>query len=151
MNTGIIVILSVIFGVACLLIVLKFIFSSVRRKLEAAIQEKFDKQDIIGATTNANFFGEKSKKGRQIRGNGALVLTKDKLYFLRAVPEKEYVIPLKSIANISMPKSFNGKSILSPLLCIHYRVDEGEDAIAWAIKDPKRWKEVIEKLISENR
>lgn len=146
MHTGIIIAVSVLFGLACLLLVLKIVFSSVRKKLEREIEQKFNRADILAATTKANFFGVKSKRGRQIRGNGALVLTKEKLYFLRAVPEKEYVIPVNSIAKITMPLFFNGKSIFYPLLCVHYEGDNGEDEIAWAIKNPKQWKEAIENL-----
>jgi hypothetical protein len=148
---GIIIALSVLFGLACLLLILKIVFSSVCKKLEREIEQRFNKQDILGATTKANFFGVKSKRGRQIRGNGALVLTKDKLYFLRAVPEKEYVIPVDSIVKVSMPLFFNGKSVFYPLLCVHYMGDNGEDEMAWAIKNPKQWKEAIENLKESRR
>ncbi|MDA3790895.1 MAG: hypothetical protein PF503_20665, partial [Desulfobacula sp.] len=98
--------------------------------------------------TRANFFGEKSKGGKQIRGNGAIVLTKDQLFFIRAMPFKEYIIPIESINRVSMPNSFNGKSVFSKLLCVHYNVEGIEDSIAWAIKNPVKWKESIESLLS---
>jgi hypothetical protein len=133
-----------------LLLALNFVFKSVRNKLDRHIQERFDTKDIIGATTRANFFGRRSKGGFQIRGNGALVLTEEQVCFIRAVPLKEYCIPIKSIEQVSMPSSFNGKSVFSKLLCIHYTVDGMEDSIAWAIKHPVKWKESIEILISRH-
>ena len=138
-------------GILLLFLVFRTVLSSVRKKLETAVRERFHKKDIIGATLRANFFGEKSKGGKQVRGNGALILTKDILCFIRAVPEKEFVIPVGSIKEISLPKAFNGKSVLAPLLCVHYTDDDREDAMAWAIKEPDKWKKVIEAVVAENR
>ncbi len=143
--------ISVIFGVLFLFVLLKLLFSYTRKKLENHILKKFDKNDILGATTDANFFGEQSKGAKQLRGNGALILTKDQLYFARAVPFKEYTIPLKSVSKVSLPNSFNGRSILSTLLCIQYKTGSESDAIAWAVKDPGSWKKAIEKLRTDAR
>lgn len=151
METQFIVAISVSSGILCLFFVLSVVFKSVRKKLERYIQERFDKNEIIGATTRANFFGEKSKGGKQIRGNGALVLTKDQLVFIRAMPFKEYIVPIKSIKRVSMPNSFNGKSVFSKLLCVHYVVEGVEDSIAWVIKNPEKWQESIEALLLPDR
>lgn len=151
METQFIIAISVISGVSCLFLILNSIFKSVRNKLDKYIQKKFDKKEIIGATTRANFFGKKSKGGKQIRGNGAIVLTRNQLFFIRAMPFKEYIIPIKSINRVSMPNSFNGKSVFSKLLCVHYNVEGVEDSIAWAIKNPVKWKKSIESLISYDR
>jgi hypothetical protein len=140
--------ISVILGVGILLTAIKLIFSYIRKRLETYIQTNFDKDNIIGATTNANFFGKKSKGGKQIRGNGAFVLTTDEISFIRALPFKEYKIPVKSITEVSLPNAFNGKSVFSKLLCIQYETSSGSDKIAWAIKNPEFWKETIEKLVT---
>jgi len=143
-----IIIFLVVSGGLSLCLILNLIFKSVRGNLEKHIQEKFETKDIIGATTRANFFGIKSKGVKQVRGNGAMVLTKDRLWFIRAVPLKEYEIPVNSIKRVSLPRSFNGKSVFAKLLCIHYEHNGVEDSIAWAIKNPLRWKESIEELIA---
>jgi hypothetical protein len=147
METGYIVAISVISGVFSLLLGLYLVFKSIRRKLEKYIQDRFDMNKIIGATTKANFFGLKSKGAKQIRGNGAIVLTRDQLFFIRALPFKEYKIPIKAINSVSMPKSFNGKSVFTELLCVHYNVDGIEDSIAWAVDNPVKWKESIENRV----
>jgi hypothetical protein len=151
METKSIIIISVISGSFFLLLVLNSIFKSVRKKLERYIQENFEKKDVIGATTRANFFGVKSKGGKQIRGNGAIVLTKDQLFFIRAMPFKESIIPVNSIGQVSLPKIFNGKSAFSKLLCIHYNIDGVEDSIAWSIRNPEKWKASIEGLMLNRR
>jgi hypothetical protein len=74
-----IVALSVISGVLTLFFILGFVYKSVRNKLDSYINEKFDKNEIVVATTRAQFFGEESKGSKQIRGNGAIVLTKDQM------------------------------------------------------------------------
>jgi hypothetical protein len=140
-------VLSISAGVLGLLILLNIIMAATRKKMEQAILQKFNKEDLLAANPRANFFGMKSKGGRQIRGNGALVLTKNELYFLRACPEMEYRIPIEKITGVSLPKSFNGKSIFYPLLCITYQADNGEDAMAWAVREPKKWKAAIEELV----
>ncbi|MBW1719980.1 MAG: hypothetical protein JRJ43_10555 [Deltaproteobacteria bacterium] len=148
MNTGLIVTVSIILGLLFLLVILGMVYSRIRRNLGKIVQERFNKEELIGVTTRANFLGIKSRGGAQIRGNGAIVLTSDAIFFIRAVPKKEYKIPISSIRNVSMPRSFNGKSVLAPLLCVNYDTEYGEDSIAWALKDAKKWKEAIEKMIT---
>ncbi len=151
MSTGLIIAVSILFGLTALLFVLGRVYSNVRRDLEDTITEYFKKEEILGATTRANFLGVRSKGGAQWRGNGALVLTSDVLFFLRAVPKKEYRIPIRAITSLSMPKSFNGKSVLAPLLCVNYHADEGEESIAWALRNPEKWKAAIEARISHGK
>lgn len=149
MNTGVTMALALLLAMSLLFAVFGLIFSRIRKKLQKSIAENFKKEEILGATTRANFFGIKSKGGKQIRGNGALVLTRKQLYFIRAVPRQEYNIPIGSVREVSLPRSFNGKSALVRLLCVHYGTEYGEDAIAWAIRKPRQWKEAIETLLKQ--
>ena len=146
MSTGIIISISVIGGIVLLILILKTAFSSTQWILNEQVQNKFLKDDIVLSTTRASCFGVKSKGGMQVRGNGALVLTNEVLYFLMAFPRKEFVIPIKSIIDLTTPKSFNGKSILTPLLCVHYNIDSKEDEIAWAVSNLQKWIGEIKKL-----
>lgn len=147
MEKAYIIIISVICGIVFLLFFISFILKSTQKKLEKYILEKFDKNEILGATTRANFFGLKSLGSRQIRGNGAIVLTKDKLFSIRAKPFQELIIPLENISEISLPTSFNGRSVFKKLLCIHYQKKGQEEAVAWALTNPKEWKLSIENII----
>ncbi|MFO7896520.1 MAG: hypothetical protein R6U84_06290 [Candidatus Cloacimonadales bacterium] len=141
---------AVIIGVICLLSIIGLIVRSGRKKLTSYIQKKFDQSEIIGATTKANFFGLKSKAGKQIRGNAAIILTKKQLVSLRALPFQAYSIPIKSIQRVSLPQTFNGKSIFAKLLCVHFTNESCEDSIAWAIQNPEKWKESIEALLTRS-
>lgn len=147
MDKAYIIIISVSCGVVLLLFSLGFLFRSTQKKLERYIQRKFNQKEIIGATTRANYFGLKSLGSRQIRGNGAIVLTRNTLFAIRAKPFQELIIPIENINEISLPTSFNGKSVFKKLLCIHYQTDSQEEAIAWAVADPEKWKLTLEKVI----
>ncbi len=146
MDSGLIVTISIVLSLSLLTAILGFVYSRIRRNLEKIIQEKFKMEELIGVTTRANFLGIRSRGGAQVRGNGAIVLTRDALFFIIAVPQKEYKIPISSIRSVSMPKSFNGKSVMAPLLCISYDTEYGEDSIAWALKDAYKWTKAIQKI-----
>ena len=139
---------AVISGLAALSALLGLIFARVRRRLERHIRDKFEGRALLGATTRANLFGLRSEGLGQIRGNGALVLTEDSLYFARAVPFREYTIPVERITGVSMPSGFLGKSVGRKLLCVHFDTGNGPDEAAWAVKSPERWKQSLEALVS---
>ncbi|MCL5037147.1 MAG: hypothetical protein M1269_08535 [Chloroflexi bacterium] len=131
--------------VIVLFLLLRFGFAHFKKKLRQKVEEKFNEEDIILRYYGANFFGRKSKGVGQLRGNGALVLTRNELWFFQGITGMEISIPLKNIKSITFPKSFLGKTIFRPLLCVEYISDEGEDSIAWAMPDPENWKEAIER------
>ena len=148
MNTGLIIALSVTGGVIFLWVVLNVVMQRVRKKLEQRVLQKFNLEEIVCSTTRSNFFGEESQSAFQARGNGALVLTKEELCFMMVGSDKEFTIPLKSIISVSLPKSFKGKSIFVSLLCVRYQKNGEEDAMAWSVPTPEKWKQVIESLMS---
>lgn len=127
-----------------------FIFLLTRKNLEKEVMKRFSRDEIVGASTGANFMGVESQGGRQLRGNGALVLTQEKLWFMRVFPAKEYSIPLDAVEQVSLPRSFAGKTKGVRLLCVRYSTGvRGQDQMAWAVKNPEGWKEAIEKAKAE--
>ncbi len=72
MDKAYIITISVLCGVAFLLLLISLILRTTQKKLEKYILNQFNKNEIIGATTRANFFGFKSQGSKQIRGNGAI-------------------------------------------------------------------------------
>ena len=118
---------------------------------QEVIDLKFRGREILLQTLSANFFGQRSKGAKQVRGNGALVLTNDELWFLRAYPVKEFSIPLKDVASVSLTRSHLGKTVGRDLLFVEYKTPEGNDAIAWSVCDPDNWKDAIEMAMSQSR
>jgi hypothetical protein len=113
------------------------IFINLRiKKITKDLQDK----NIILEDRQSNFFGQSSKKYKQVRGNGLLVLTQQELFFEMYLPQKSLVIDRANIKAISTPRSFLGKSKLIQLLRVDFINAEGnEDAAAWAVRDLNSW------------
>ena len=116
-------------------------------RMLAEINQRFAGRVLLMIDPIANFYGQRSVGQRQVRGNGALVLTAEELYFLRAVPEEEFRVPVSAITGVSTPKSFNHKSAFKPLLCVEYATAQGNDAMAWYVRDLEEWRAAVEGLI----
>jgi hypothetical protein len=137
-----------ILGAVLLLVLILFFIQIltlawVKRRSRLAIQVRYTSNEIIIQSLAANFFGQTSKGKWQVRGNGALVLTEDELWFRMAIPRKELVIPLKQITNISIAKSHLGKSKLRPLLLVEFDLELGSDSAAWLVEDLDEWVQAI--------
>lgn len=131
-------------------VVLYFVLAALKKSQQnqsAEILDKFKDKKVLKSAQSANFFGQQSQGMAQMRGNGALILTDNELYFQMLMPKKELHIPISSISQVETPKSFLGKSKFMPLLKVEYKDDKGQtDAAAWLVKDLSAWKEAIEKL-----
>jgi hypothetical protein len=92
----------------------------------------------------ASFFGQESRGVTQMRGNGLLILTDTALLFQMWVPNQEFRIPLRSIQSLENPRSFLGKSRLTPLLKVVYTNEqEVTDAMAWQVPDLAAWMRLL--------
>lgn len=130
-------------GVCLFLLMISFIRGLQRKKLEK-ILSRFSRESIVRISSNASFFGLGSAGGKQIRGNGVLILTKDQLFFEMLLPSKIIQIPLNRIRAIETPRSHAGKAVAWKLLKIVYQAEDGsEDSAAWAVRDLEGWMEMI--------
>ncbi len=117
------------------------------QKRISEILDKFKDKNIILSINNANFFGQKSHKSTQIRGNGVLILTAEDLYFEMWRPKKILQIPISSVLKIEITKSFLHKSVFRKLLKVVFTNQEGEeDATAWWVTSLNKWIEELEKV-----
>jgi hypothetical protein len=96
---------------------------------------------------DCNFFGRQSSGYRQWRGNGVIALTDRGVHFRMFLPRKEVFVALDSVAAISQPRTFLGKSKARELLRVDF-VDEAgeEDACAWLVRSLQWWIESLEAL-----
>jgi hypothetical protein len=128
-------------------LMLKKIF---RKRIEE-IHGKFKDKKILLTDDISNFFGLESLGVWKVRGNGVLLLTEEELFFGMWKPQKELVIPIKSIIEITNPKSHMHRSIYKPLLKVTFKNTNGEnDSAAWYVQNLDKWNDVIKKLISKN-
>ncbi|MFX1345466.1 MAG: hypothetical protein ACFFAI_10190 [Promethearchaeota archaeon] len=115
------------------------------------IYTKYKSEDILIVDDMTNFFGQESLGVWKIRGNGVLLLTKKELYFGMWKPEKEILIPVKSIVEIKNPKSHMHRSRFRPLLKITFKNETGEiDSVAWLVRNLNKWNNILNELISIN-
>ena len=128
----------------------KFIYGFFRKKLAERIKERFRGRQIIMQALNANYFGRKIRGGRQIRGNGALVLLPDELWFLLAAPSREISIPISSIKSVDLKMSFLGKSVFRKLLTVSFENQGQIETIAWYVPNVEMWRQELESLIVRN-
>jgi len=119
-----------------------------RGAAERIAHEIANPSEILLRETGANFFGLQSRGGRQVRGNGGLVLTHDQLRFFQLVPRREIAIPLERIEETSLVRSHCGKSVLWTLLRVTYRTGpaatKSVDSAAWYVRNPAEWKQAID-------
>ena len=110
---------------------------------------KFQENEIIKVSESANYFGLESKGVKQIRGNGVLILTKEKLFFEMWVKPKTIVeIPINSIQKIESVKSHLRKSRFQKLLKVIFTNERRNlDSVAWLVRDLGDWMQFLEKII----
>ena len=117
------------------------------KKKKREIISKFQEEEILEISLFSNFYGITSKKFKQIRGNGVLILTKDKIFFGMFIPKIEIKIPLKSIIEVKTPKWFLGKTRFRLTLVIVFINEEGKtDSAGWEVRNLDRWVARIEQL-----
>ena len=112
-------------------------------ELEAELQD----ETIRYIENGPNFFGQRSKGFRQIRGNGVLALTDQAVHFLMWLPRRKVVIRRDAVTQVEEARTFFYKTNLVPLLKLSFINEKGEeDACAWHVRDLQHW---IRELKSE--
>lgn len=138
------VLLAVLFYTA------RSILNNLKRKRAEELFKNYHKDRIIYFSREVNFFGQKSKDGLNIRGNGSLLLTPDQLHFKKWLPDQDLIIPLKDIKNVERVDSFMGKSKNKPLLKIDFNNKNGEiDSAAWFLDNMHNWEKVLQDYITQ--
>jgi hypothetical protein len=141
------VLLALIFlGAASLAILARLARRS--RQAETAVEEE------LGLTRSASVLGLglESRGRAQVRGNGRLVLAEDELRFRQLVPARETTIPLAAVTSVGTERTWLGKWVGSKLLCVRWRTsDEGEDAMAWQVRDLNGWLAAIQTQVDASK
>ena len=142
MSTMAIVVLVVVMVAAVLLVVgvvLRYVMRVARTDGLAVIADEFGDDTVLRADPMANYFGFASRGGQQLRGNGALVLTPKMLWFKRFRTNLPLDLPLAAIHGVDIVETHAGKKVGRPLLRVTFATDEGDDSVAWYVKDAENW------------
>lgn len=143
------VVSGILFVVACIVVpilAIMYLAKTLRARGAAAIAERYPAADVLLSDTFAQSYGQQSRGVTQARGNGALALTKDELYFMLYVPQRELRIPLSTITAVTHPRSHLGKTGGVKLLHVAFTTSAGPDAIAFRLVDLDGWTARIESL-----
>lgn len=116
-------------------IVVRVLARSLRPRVEAAIPQG----EIILADYTANSLGLASRGKFQQRGNGALVLTGDALWFFQAVPRRDLRIPIEAVSEVGTARSHLGKTYFRDLLRVSFTASGAADTGVWYVSDVPRW------------
>jgi hypothetical protein len=138
--------LGIVVLLALLVAVPKLVLHMMKRPLESRIGEVYGEHDVLLKDLEVNSLGLESNGVFQLRGNGALVLTRTQLHFFQFLPRREVKIPLEVITEISFTRSHLGKAMVNKLLKVRFARDGQADSIAWYVRDPDAWKERIEEV-----
>ncbi|MHA2180581.1 MAG: hypothetical protein ACXAAH_04065 [Promethearchaeota archaeon] len=112
------------------------------------LHEKYVEEKVLIFDDMVNFFGLESLGTWKVRGNGVLILTKQELFFGMWKPKKEMIIPVKSITEITNPKSHLNKSVFKPLLQVIFKNAKGNnDSAAWFVQDLNKWNKKLNGLL----
>ncbi len=104
---------------------------------------------ILRQADSANFFGRQSLGLGQVRGNGVLALTPERLHFLLYLPRREFSVEVASITGIERTRWFLGKSKGRELLQVNFRDAAGApDAMAWLVPDLEEWEQALGDAVS---
>jgi hypothetical protein len=144
------ILLVVFAGVALLGVVLWGVFRVLMKRMrsvgEARLRERYPSGGVLLSAPSASCFGLESRGRMQVRGNGALALTANELWFRRFAGDFEVAIPLADITGVDLADSHLGKRVFGrQLLRVRFRAGGAEDVIAWLVSDPSKWLEELDR------
>lgn len=138
-TAGVVALLAVILQVS------RAALRAVARTSAERVAKRFRPEEVRRQDLTANFFGLESQGAAQLRGNGALVLTDQLLWFSRAVAEEVFEVPRADVTGVEVVRSHLGKSVGRPLLKVRFRSSNGEDSIAWCVPDVEGWRDALQR------
>lgn len=139
-----------IFGLAVGVFVLRVWLHRLRSAALQAADEALAGERIVMREDSANLFGVRSRGMGQVRGNGVLTLTDRRLHFAMWLPRREVSIERARITGTETPRSFLGRSRLTPVLQVDFTNELGEqDAAAWLVRDLPEWTEALSERIHQ--
>lgn len=147
-STGLYVALGMVASLALIVgivILTRKMVAKIAARNDELIAREFAGVEIERQSAIANFFGLESKGGAQVRGNGALVVTADRVWFQRLGAGAPIVIPRRDVKAAEVVSSHAGKTVGRPLLKLTFDDEHGgTDAVAWYVPDAESWAEALQ-------
>ena len=117
------------------------------RKLKERLRQKMEQLEmqtrVVLKDEWVNCFGFCRGWRCSSKGNGALALTKEGLFFIPVIGD-ETLVPFEGISEIGTPNSHGGKTNFRKLLSVTFTDDDGKEIkAAWLLKDIDKWQAAI--------
>ncbi len=94
-----------------------------------------------------NYFGVESEPGRPDRSSGALVLTKEGLYYRARYAQKELFIPGQNLVKLEVIDHHKGRALHQKAVGVFFKNADGEkDRAAFRIPHSAQWARAIKKF-----
>lgn len=112
----------------------------VRRMETRRIERRFAGREIVLSSFGVNYYGLRSEPGGPARSSGALVLTKDSIYYRARFSKRELTIPVGSLTTIDIVETFKGRPLYTKAIQFRFELpDNREEAAVFRIPYPDRW------------
>ncbi|MBK7581344.1 MAG: hypothetical protein IPI67_14165 [Myxococcales bacterium] len=130
---------------AMLALIPRLVVGAMRAPLSKRVRARYpDEHALVSCDYSANSFGVESWGRAQLRGNGALALAPAELCFFQYLPERDVVIPLERIVEVSFTRTHLGKATPFRLVKVRFEGDAGADSIAVMVRRPDELRAQIE-------
>ena len=128
-------------------------FLAVIRQIETRrIFTKFSKDEVLMLSFGVNFFGVDSEPGRPDKSSGALVLTKEGLYYRARYAKREFFIPGQNLVKLEVIEYLKGRPLNQKAVGFFFKNADGErDLAAFRIPHSAQWARAIKKLFLDSR
>ncbi len=137
---------------ALLLVAMVALIVFLRIREARKVARKFPRERIVLTSFAVTFYGLESEASGPARSVGALVLSKDGLYFRGRVTHRELTIPGSAILNIDATNTHRGRTMRLYVLAIRFRNSEGKgDTAAFRVLNPARWITAIRATLLDER
>ncbi|MCE5291099.1 MAG: hypothetical protein LLG14_17945 [Nocardiaceae bacterium] len=135
---GILVLLLVVTGLA-----LRHFMADARKSSRYKLNALFREEDMLRHDVIAHCYGFESGNGEQYRGNGALVLTTDKIWYSKMATDEMLEIPMSSIRDVQIEMDFRGELGEGRLLIVTFERNGQNDRVAFFTEAPYEWRIAI--------
>ena len=111
-----------------------------RRSSRYKLTTLFREEDMLRHDVIAHCYGFESGNGDQWRGNGALVLTAEKLWYSKMGSAETLEIPMSSIRDAEVALDFHGELGEGRLLIVTFERNGWNDRIGFFVAQPHEWR-----------
>ena len=123
---------------------LVFWLRALRDEIQAKLLAELGDEAPLLVDPSANCLGLESLGMAQVRGNGCLATTKERVLFRMWMPERSFEVQRSRITAVDEPRSHLGKSKGMKLLKLSFVDERGQaDSLAWAVRDLEAWKRLL--------